>query len=170
MPESEPLKPDENSRSKRKEEMLALQKMGESLTRLSDAQLANMNLPENLLSAIQECRSLKTKEAKRRQLQYIGKLMRTIDSELIIVTLKNIQSVHEKNTQQFHQIEKWRTQLIEESDEALNAFINEYTEAERQQLRQLIRKAQQDKKNDKNTGAEKALFKYIQAILQNNKT
>lgn len=165
MPESEPQKPDKDSKSKRKEDMLALQKIGESLIKLKEAQLATMDLPDNLLTAIQEIKSLTSNEAKRRQLQYIGKIMRQIDPELIKQALKRIEFIHEKNTEEFHQIEEWRTKLLEHGDDALNSFLVDYPEVDRQQLRQLIRNAQHDRKNNKNTGAEKALFKYLRSKM-----
>ena len=166
MPESAPLKPDQESRGKRKAEMLALQKIGESLMKLTNDQLAKIDLPEDLREAIQQAKLLKSNEAKRRQLQYIGKIMREIDPEAIKQALKRIQYIHERNTTEFHQAENWRAKLIAVGDEALNAFLNEYPATDRQQLRQLLRKAQHDHKTDKNTGAEKALFKYLLTIIE----
>ncbi len=166
MPESAPLKPDKESRGQRKAEMLALQKIGESLMKLTNDQLAKIELPEDLLEAIQQAKSFKSNEAKRRQLQYIGKIMREIDPETIKQALKRIQYIHEKNTTEFHAAENWRAKLIASGDEALNAFLNEYPASDRQQLRQLIRKAQHDHNNNKNTGGEKALFKYVFEIIE----
>jgi ribosome-associated protein len=161
---SEPEKP---SKSQRKEEMIALQKIGESLTKLTEEQLSKIDLPDNLLTAIKHSKSLTSHEAKRRQLQYIGKIMRQIDPESIKLTLKRMQLVHEKNTALFHQLEKWRPKLLAHGDEALNSFLHDHPEGDRQQLRQLIRKANQDIKNEKNTGAEKILFKYLRTLLEN---
>lgn len=167
MPQSEPQKPDSESKSQRKEDMLALQKVGESLIKLTEEQLATIDLPENLLAAIQHIKTLTSNEAKRRQLQYIGKIMRHVDPESIKQALKRIEFIHERNTAQFHQIEEWRTKLLLHGDEALNSFLVDYPKADRQQLRQLIRNAQQDQKNEKNTGAEKALFKCLRSIVEN---
>lgn len=165
MPQSEPQKPDNESKSQRKEDMLALQKVGESLIKLTEEQLATIDLPDNLLTAIQHIKSLTSNEAKRRQLQYIGKLMRQIDPESIKQALKRIDVIHKKNTTQFHDIEEWRTRLLEHGDDALNTFLVDYPEVDRQQLRQLIRNAQRDIKNNKNTGAEKKLFQYLRSIV-----
>src|SRR5579862_3020666 len=165
MPQSEPQKPDINSKSQRKEDMLALQKIGESLIKLTDEQLATIDLPENLLTAIQHIKSLHSNEAIRRQLKYIGKIMRQIDTELIQQALKHMELIHKKNTAQFHHIEEWRTKLLTHGDDALNSFLVDYPNGDRQQLRQLIRNAQHDRNNDKNTGAEKALFKYLRSIV-----
>jgi ribosome-associated protein len=79
MPQSEPQKPNNESKSQRKEDMLALQKIGESLIKLTEEKLATIDLPNNLLIAIQHIKSFTSNEAKRRQLQYIGKIMRQID-------------------------------------------------------------------------------------------
>ena len=166
MPQSDPLQPDENSKSQRKRDMIELQKMGEELIRLNAEQLDKIELPENLLAAILHAKSIKANEAKRRQLQYIGKIMRSIDVEPIRFALKRLQFSHEKNTVQFHLTEQWRTDLITRGDDKLNAFLSEYPHADRQQLRQLIRKAQHDRKNAKNTGAETALFKYLRVIVK----
>ena len=166
MPESERQKPDKDSKSQRKQDMLVLQKIGESLIKLTEEQLATIELPDNLLTAIQHIKSLTANEAKRRQLQYIGKLMRQIDAESIQEALKRIEMIHEKDIGRFHHIEEWRTRLLVNGDEVLNAFLNDYPNVERQQLRQLIRNAQQDRKNNKNTGAEKTLFKYLRSKIE----
>ena len=166
MPPSEPQKPDNESKSQRKRDMLALQKIGESLIKLTKEQLATIDLPDNLLTAIQHMKSITSNEAKRRQLQYIGKIMRQIDPESIKQALKCIEFIHEKNTAQFHHTEEWRTKLLIHGDDALNSFLVDYPKVDRQQLRQLIRNAQQDRKNNKNTGAEKALFKYLRSIIE----
>jgi ribosome-associated protein len=167
MTDSKPVESEKPSKSRRKDDMLALQKIGESLTKLTDEQLLKIDLPDNLLTAIKHSRLLTSNEAKRRQLQYIGKIMRQLDAESIKETLKGIQLIHEKNVAQFQQIEEWRTKLISSGDNALNSFLEAHPESDRQQLRQLIRKAQQDIKNNKNTGAEKLLFKYLRALLEN---
>jgi ribosome-associated protein len=166
MPQSEQLQPEEQSKSQRKRDMLALQKMGETLVKLSDSQLKKMDLPDQLLAAIQHAKSITANEGKRRQLQYIGKIMRNIDIEPIRLALERLQFAHDKNTETFHKIESWRAKLIEHGDDMLSTFLSDYPDVDRQQLRQLIRKAQQDKKSDKNTGAEKALFNYLRGVIK----
>ncbi len=164
MPQSEPQKPDIESKSQRKQDMLALQKIGESLIKLTQEQLATIDLPDNLRTAIQQMKKLTANEAKRRQLQYIGKIMRQIDPESIKQALKDMQLIHEKNITQFHDVEEWRTRLLIQGDNALNSFLVDYPDTDRQQLRQLIRNAQQDIKKNKNTGAEKKLFQYLRSL------
>lgn len=158
--EEEPIN-NEPSKSAIKREMTALQKMGEALVKLSEAQLAQITLPEKLLQAVLEAKRLTHNEAKRRQAQYIGKLMRNVDVTEISLALKRFENNNAKHTQQFHHTEKWREDLIVKGDEGLQEFMALYPEADRQTLRQLIRKAQHDRKNNKNTGGEKSLFKYL---------
>lgn len=165
MPESVPLQPDKDSKSQRKKDMLALQKIGEALLKLNEVQLAKIEMPDELRTAILFAKSLQSHEAKRRQLQYIGKIMREIDPATITHALDKMARVHEMSTAQFHQIEEWRANLIAKGDDAIMSFLNSYPQCDRQQLRQLVRKAQHDIKHEKNTGAEKALFKYIRAIV-----
>lgn len=167
MPQSEAQEPDNESKSQRKRDMLALQKMGESLIKLSAEQLAKMNLPDTLVTAIQHMKSLSSHGAQRRQLQYIGKIMRHIEPETIEQALKTKELIHEKGTAKFHLLEEWRNKLLLDGDVALNSFLIDYPNADRQQLRLLVRNAQRDRKNEKNTGAEKVLFKFLHSIVEN---
>lgn len=88
MPESEKQKPDEFSKTRRKKNMIELQNLGLRLTKLSDSQLAKLPLTDELLAAIHTARALKTHEAIRRHLQYIGKLMRNEDMEAIMTAMR----------------------------------------------------------------------------------
>lgn len=165
MPGSDNLPPQEFSKSKLKREMLALQEIGKQLIALSPSQLARIPLPDFLLNAIQLAHTLKTGEAKRRHLQYIGKLMREVDCAQIQVALKQTQHVHTQKVNQFHEVEKWRDELIAEGDSGLQKFMLLHPTADRQQLRQLIRKTQQDRAKNINTGSEKELFTCLRTIL-----
>jgi ribosome-associated protein len=165
MPESDKSQPDPHSKTKRKNDMLELQKLGKTLIDLPASQLAKITLPELLLDAIKLAHTLKANEAKRRHLQYVGKIMREIDCEEIKTTLKKIKFGNDQKTAQFHQAEEWRDKLIEGDDEMLQQFLLEHAQTDRQQLRQLIRKAKHDRDNQKNTGAETALFRFLRTLL-----
>ena len=167
MPESDNTPPEKDSKSQRKRDMTALQKIGETLVGLPASSLAKIPLSGRLLDSILIARTLKTHEARRRQLQFIGKLMRDIDPLPIQIAIDKVQSKNQQGAAQFHQIERWRDRLIAEGDVALQNLLEAYPVAEthRQQLRQLVRNAQQDKANEKNTGAEKELFRYLRELL-----
>jgi|SRR5579872_1138248 len=150
--------PERPTKSALKRQMTALQKMGEILVELPEAQLKKIPLENPLLDAIITARSLKSHEARRRQLQYIGKLMRNIDAEPIQTALEKVQNKNQQSKAQFHQIERWRDRLIAEGDMALQKFLEQYPEADRQRLRQLMRNAQ-----------ETELFRYLRLLVEKNK-
>lgn len=165
MPESDKQPPDETSKSHRKRELDAVQKLAETLAALPNAQLAKLPLSDTVVTAIRFAHTLKAHGAKRRQLHYIGKLMRGEELELIRNALTLLERGHDINTAKFHAVEQWRDRLLTEGDEGIQAFIIDYPSAERQQLRQQVRKAQLDRKNNKNTGAEKELFRILKALM-----
>jgi ribosome-associated protein len=153
------------SRSQRKREVLALQKIGEVLVKLPASQLAKIPLEPILADAINEARTLKSREALRRQLQYIGRLMRNVDPLPIQEALDKVLSQDQHSKAELHQIERWRDKLISIGDKALEEFFEKCPHADRQYLRQLIRRAQQDRNQNKNTGSQTELFRYIRELF-----
>lgn len=156
------------SKSQRKREMLAMQEIGETLVKLAESELAQIPLETTLKDAICEARKITDHEGKRRQLQYIGKLMRHVELAPIEEALEKIQSKNQSGKAAFHLIERWRERLIKEKDVALNEFVEKFPDADRQQLRQFIRKANEDRVANKNSGAETEMFRYLRELIQNN--
>lgn len=157
---------DQPSKSQIKKAMHDIQKIGQSLLELSATQLAKVPMPDNLRQAIEHGQTLKkNNESMRRHLQYIGKLMREIELAPILAAVQKIQMHRDQRTKEFHAVEKWRDQMIAKGDDALNEFIQLYPDTDRQQLRQLIRNAQHDRAQEKKTGGELALFRYLRDIL-----
>jgi ribosome-associated protein len=165
MQESDNL-PERDSKSLRKKQMLALQKIGEALVNLPAPELAKIPLESPLAGAIDEARLLTSNGAIRRQLQYIGKLMRNVDVQPIEEALNKIQLKGQYNKAKFHQVERWRDQLIAQGDESAQEFLNKFPHADSQQLRQLIRNAQKDAKLQKSSGADTALFRYLREVIE----
>lgn len=158
--ELEPVK----SRTQIKKEMEALQVLGKKLTELKASQLKEVPMTEDLEKAIKDYDKMPHREAKRRHMQYIGKLMRSVDSEAIQAAIDRFDSSSQAFNQELHLLEAWRERLIGEGNTALTEFIEEHPETDVQQLRQLIRNAQKDAKNGKNTGAAKKLFQFIRNL------
>jgi ribosome-associated protein len=156
--------PEKDSKSKRKRDMIELQKIGEILVKLAPAELAKIPLDERLADAVNAARTITNHEGKRRQLQYIGKLMRNVDPEPIREAVEKIQFKHQHNKAQFHQLEHLRDKLIAEGDAALEDFVKRYPTADLQRVRQLIRNAQKDQVSQKNSGAHTELFRYLREI------
>jgi ribosome-associated protein len=149
------------SKSHRKREMIALQKLGEALVNLPEAQLDNIPLDEKLFDAITMARSITNFEGKRRQMQYIGRLMRDADVKPIEEALARFQLKHQNSTAQFHQTERWRDKLMAEGDEKIQEFILAFPDTDRQRLRQLTRNAKLLK-----SGADTELFRYIRQMIE----
>lgn len=143
--------------------MDALQTIGAELVALNDQQLASIELPENLRDAVTEARRLHPHEARRRQLQYIGKLMRHIDPEPIRAKLDGWLSVSAEHTAKLHHIERWRERLLNDP-QSVSEFISEYPAADSQQLRTLIRNTEQERARGKPPKNFRALFQMIRDL------
>jgi len=153
------------SKSQRKRESTALQDLGKELFELSRDQLKKMDLPESLLGALLEAKRLTSHGAMRRQMQFIGKVMRDIETDPILQQLAVIRGESNIAKAQFHALESWRTRLIED-DTALQAWLAVHPETDVQQFRQLIRNARKEAGEAKPPKSSRALFKLIRDLEQ----
>lgn len=135
--------PERPSKSQRKRDMHALQDMGAALVELSPERLDRIDMPEALRSAIREAQRLTRHEARRRQMQYIGRLMRDIDATPIRERLEEWRGQGREHTAQLHALERWREELMAD-DPALERFLRVYPGADSQKLRSLIRNARRE--------------------------
>jgi ribosome-associated protein len=154
------------SKSQKKREADFLQKTGVKLIDLSLAKLDTLPLTDNLRKAIIDAKAIKSHGAKRRQAQLIGKLMRSADYEAILTAYEELIDEESAVTANFHEVELWRNKLMNEGKEALTEFIDAYQPDDVQHLRQLIKKAIDERLKEKNTGAAKALFRYLRSLIQ----
>lgn len=159
-----PGTPDPLSKSQRKRDMDALQAIGEELTQLNEQQLAGIDLPESLRDAVLAARAMKRNEARRRQMQYVGKLMRQVDPAPIRSKLDGWLSASGAHTAQLHRIERWRERLLDEP-EALALFVADHPDADTQQLRTLIRNTVQERERGKPPKHFRALFQMIRDLV-----
>jgi len=153
------------SKSQRKRESTALQDLGKELFELSRDQLKKMDLPESLLGALLEAKRLTSHGAMRRQMQFIGKVMRDIETDPILQQLAVIRGESNIAKAQFHALESWRTRLIED-DAALQAWLAVHPETDVQQFRQLIRNARKEAAEAKPSKSSRALFKLLRELEQ----
>src|SRR2546423_8339432 len=153
------------SKTKRKQEMLELQALGAALLELPETQLRAMGLAENLLQAVLEAKRIKSHEAKRRQVQYIGRLMREVDAEPIRAQLAAIDGHSAQAAARHRRMEAWRERLMLD-DEALTEFAAAYPGADLQGLRTLIRNARREAKQAKPPRAYRELFRFIKDCAQ----
>jgi ribosome-associated protein len=163
--DAEPWLDDEPpSKSARKREMLALQELGEALVNLSDGELATIPLEPELAEAIQTARRIKSHEGLRRQMQYIGKVMRRIDTEPIATAYTDLQHGRQERNQQFHKLEQLRDVLIERGVDAMSEVLEQFPDADRQHLRQLIVAAAKEKAANQPPAAARKLFRYLREL------
>ncbi|MGI9284809.1 MAG: ribosome biogenesis factor YjgA [Pseudomonadales bacterium] len=152
------------SKSQLKREMTALQDLGETLVKLSDRDLERVPVDENLKTEILKARSIRQREGRRRQLQYIGKLMRSIDCTPIEAALQQMAAGNRAEARQFHALEDLRDQLIANTDGALENTLQTYPNADRQHLRQLIRNAGYEQTSGKPPASARKLFRYLREL------
>jgi len=153
------------SKTQRKAAMQALQDIGEELVHLPANKLAKLALPDELLRAVEDCRRFTKHGAISRQMQYIGKLMRSVDAEPISRQLAAWKGESDEEKALLHRIERWRDRLIE-NDDALTLFLNEHQQADATQFRQLIRNARFEAANNKPPKSSRAIFKLVREVME----
>lgn len=152
------------SKSQRKRQMHELQDLGTELVELNDQQLASVDLPENLLDAVLEARRITKWEGRRRQMQYIGKLMRFIDPEPIRERIAAYKAVSSEQTARLHMLERWRLRLLDD-ESALTELLNAYPQADATQLRLLIRNTRRERESGQPPKSFRALFKLLNEVI-----
>ena len=152
------------SKSEIKRDAEDLKQLGEKLVNLTKANLTKVPLDDSLKDAIELAQRLQ-KEARRRQLQYIGKLLRSIDAEPIREALEKIENKHNQQQAMLHKLEILRDELVTKGDAALTDLLNEYPSADRQQLRNLIRAAQKEKEQNKPSKAYREIYQILKILI-----
>jgi len=152
------------SKSQRKREMAALQETGVQLVELNADQLAQVELPERLLDAVLEARRIRDFEGRRRQLQYIGKLMREVDPAPIRAKLEQWQGTARTHTAQQHGVERWRDQLLTD-ESALALFAADHPGCDLQRLRSLIASVKRDQDLGRPPKNYRELFRALRDIV-----
>jgi len=152
------------SKSQRKRDVHELQKLGTQLVELSAEQLSRFDLPERLAEAIAEARRIRDFEGRRRQMQFIGKLMREVEAAPIRAQLDLIKGVAHESTATQHLIERWRDRLLGE-DDALTLFATEYPHGDLQRLRSLIASVKRDRANNRPPKNYRELFRALRDII-----
>ncbi len=150
---------DEQSRTDLKRESTELQKLGEALLTLRADLMARLDLTEKFKDAVADAKRITNFEGKRRQMQFIGKLMRLLDPAQIDAIRSALDEQHNGSAREnlaLHQAEQWRDRLIAD-DEAVAQWINTFSHTDTQQLRALVRQARKDAKPLDNAAVSKGL-------------
>jgi ribosome-associated protein len=156
---------DRPSKTQLKKDSHELQALGEALVALPDNRVVDLPIAERLRDAVAQYKRTKTHEGKRRQMQYIGKLMRKDDVEPIREAVAAMQLGRAKDSLALHETERWRVELLA-SDDALTRWTAEHPASDVQQLRSLIRAARKDAAaapEQRSGRAYRELFQFIKA-------
>jgi ribosome-associated protein len=160
--------PDERpSKTQQKKAMHELQSLGEALCRMPDEVVERLEIPETLRDAVCTYNRTRSHEGRRRQMQYIGKLMRSVDVTPIRDAIAAQQLGHAHDTLTLHRTEQWRAELIAD-DAALTRWMAEFPQTDLPRLRALIRNARKDaaaSPEQRNGRAYRELFQFLKPIL-----
>ena len=151
------------SKTKRKREMHELQALGVALVALPESQLDNLSLDENLYKAVLEAKRISAHEGRRRQMQYIGRLMRDIDPAPIRARLEEINGGSAQANARHKRLEALRGRLMAD-DAALTEFAATHPSADLQALRALIRNSRKEQKEGKPPRTYRELFRLLKSI------
>lgn len=152
------------SKTQLKREAIAAQELGKELVKLSDRELKRIPLTDAILDAIQHAKKITRNSALRRQMQFIGKIMRDTDATQIQDALSELQQQRHRAKQNLHTIERLRDTLIADGDNAIEEVIVTYPNADRQQLRQLVRNARKEIALQKPPKSARQLFRYLRDL------
>ncbi|NOY39515.1 MAG: DUF615 domain-containing protein [Nitrospirae bacterium] len=155
---------EEISKTQKKKEALSLQALGEQLVKLSKEQLEGINLPTEIHDAVMFAKTIRKHGALRRQLQYIGTLMRRCDTEPIREALGHLEQGNYRKALEFKEMERWRDELIAGNRALIEEILTKCPDADRQKLTQLIRNAEKEQLNNKSPRASRLLFRYLKEI------
>ncbi len=160
----EPPEYDGPSKTQRKNDAHALQELGAALVALNRAHLSQVELPESLYDAVLAAQKITSHEGRRRQLQFIGKLMRNVDPAPIQARIDAWNSVSTEQVALMHRIERWRDRLLAEPA-ALGELATSFPQADLQPLRTLIRNTQREREQNKPPKNYRAMFQLLRDII-----
>ena len=157
---------DEISKSQRKRDLDELKKLGMELLEFSDDALRQLILEDVLLEAFRTAKRITSNNARKRQMQYIGKLLKNVDATPLREAVDARNHQHLTHTREFHKIELLRDKLILEGDSALPEVLARYPRTDRQHLRKLIRQARNEQQAKQPPRASRLLFRYLRELQE----
>jgi ribosome-associated protein len=152
------------SKTRRKQAMHALQDLGEALVALDPKRLRELELPERLVDAVIQARGIRAHEGRRRQIQYIGKLMRDVDPGPVQAALERWTSGEQQDNARFAALERWREQVLAD-DAALDRFVGEFPQTDHAHLASLIRDARAERARGGPPHRYRELFRQLKAAM-----
>ena len=154
------------SKSEIKRDAEELKRLGVELVELGKNALDKIPLDADLRAAIELAQRIKM-EGRRRQLQLIGKMLRQRDVDPIRQALDKLKNRHNQQVAVFHKLEQLRDRMVDGSDEAIEEVMNLWPDADRQQLRSLVRNARKEKAGNKPPKSARQIFQYLRELAEN---
>lgn len=155
---------DEASKSQRRRDALEVKNLASRLIGLSDTRLARVPLDPQLRTEIEQARRMRSHGARKRQLQYVAKLLRRDDPEPLLDALEAFENEARQLNARHHRSEAWRDRLLESGDTALGALLEQRRDADGQTLRQLLRNAQREAARGKPPSAARSMFRLLREL------
>ncbi|WP_456381132.1 ribosome biogenesis factor YjgA [Thiolapillus sp.] len=144
-----------------KRELARLQKLVVEIINLGEGERAKLGLDEKFVAGVQRASAMKASSGRNREIKYLTKLLQKQDLEHIFNWFDARNSKHSEENRHFHALEKWRDRLVSRGDAALEQYLEEFSQVNRQQLRSLIRSAIREKDTGKPVGAGRKLFRFL---------
>ena len=157
---------EETSKSQRKRDLHELKMLGIDLLEFSDDALRQLHMPDTLLEALRTAKRINSNSARKRQLQYIGKLLKDTDVTPLREAVEARKHQHAMHTREFHQIEELRDKLILEGDSALADVLALFPRTDRQHLRKLVGQARREQETKQPPRASRLLFRYLRELQE----
>lgn len=153
------------SKSQKKRDMDGLRELGDRLTALSPDHLAKVD-NDQVREAVEAARKITKGNARKRQIQYIAKLLSRIDVDPIKNIIETLDASSAAYIQKFHQLESWREKLVNGDSETLSEVLDKSPNADRQRLRHLVRKARDERETGQQTTHFRRLFQFLKALSE----
>jgi ribosome-associated protein len=154
------------SKSQRKRDAKALKTLASRLLSLGPSQFGQLPLEDAMREAMDEARQIRSNVARKRQLQYVAKLLRRTDPSAIIAALDGFENQARQLNASLHRAEAWRDTLLESGDQALGQLLSRRHDVDSQAIRQLLRNAKREADRKKPPAAARALFRMLRELDQ----
>ena len=154
------------SKSEQKRQLAAIQELVISLIGVPERVQRQLGLDDQMVEGLKQAGNMKASSARKRLVKHLTKLMSKLDTQPIADYFAQEGLRQQQANQAFHALEKWRDQMLEAGDEVLQEFLERYSHADRQQLRQMVRSAQKERETGKPAGAGKKLFRLLREIAE----
>jgi ribosome-associated protein len=153
------------SKSQKKRDMDGLKELGDRLTELSPDHLAKVE-NDQIREAVETARKITKGNARKRQIQYIAKLLSRIDVDPVKNIIETLDASSAAYVQKFHQLESWRERLVDGDSEALSEVFDSFPHTDRQRLRHLVRKSRDERETGQQTTHFRRLFQFLKALSE----